>query len=98
MVEETLRPLADLTRILRSLSDLRPPVPRDFSAIGASPQRVACRSALDAVGVHQRNQDALAQATIGDADAIGGPFAADRLENGAAGQDQVGPVATDARM
>ena len=53
---------------------------------------------MDSVGVHQRNQNAFAQATIGDADTLGRPFAADGLEDGAAGQHQIGAVAADAGM
>ena len=53
---------------------------------------------MGAIGVHQGNQDALAQAAIGHAHALGGPFAPYGFENRAAGQDQVSAVAPDAGM
>ena len=47
---------------------------------------------------HQLAQDALAQAAIGDPEALGRPYRADRLEDGAAGKHKVGPVRADARI
>ncbi len=49
-----------------------------------------------AVVGHQFAQDALAQAAIGDPEAFGRPDGADRLENGAAGEHQIGAVGADA--
>ena len=43
------------------------------------------------------DQDALAQAAVGDAQALGRPTPADRLEDGAAGEHQVGAVARRCR-
>ena len=45
---------------------------------------------------HQLDQHAFAQAAVGDAQPLARPAAADRLEDGAAGQHQVGPLAADA--
>ena len=45
---------------------------------------------------HQVHQDALAQAAIGDAQAVRGEGAADRLKDGAAGEHEVGALAADA--
>ena len=50
----------------------------------------------DAVLAHQVHQDALAQAAVGDAQALGREGAPDRLEDGAAGEDEVGPLPADA--
>jgi EmrB/QacA subfamily drug resistance transporter len=63
---------------------VRPVAPR----IGAAPP--------DAVGGHDLGQYALAQAAVGDAQPARRPGAADRLENGAAGENEIGPVRADA--
>ena len=46
--------------------------------------------------MHHAQQDAFAQAAIGDADALARERAADRLEDRAAGQHQIGALAADA--
>ena len=46
--------------------------------------------------VHQVEQDALADAAIGDAQAADRPGRADRVEDGAAAQHQIGALAADA--
>ena len=51
-----------------------------------------------AVARHQRAQDALADAAVGDAEVLGRPDVDDRLEDRAAGDDQVGALAADARQ
>ena len=47
---------------------------------------------------HHFNQHAFAQAAVGNAQALGREAQADRFENGAAGKDQVGAFAADARI
>src|SRR5207244_7729220 len=49
-----------------------------------------------ALPVHQVEQDALADAAIGDAQPADRPDRADRVEDGAAAQHQVGALAADA--
>ena len=50
----------------------------------------------DPVVAHHVAQDALAQAPVGDAQALGREMRPDRLENGAAGEHQVGALVADA--
>src|SRR5690606_30755217 len=50
----------------------------------------------DALFRHQFAQYALPQAAIGNAQPLGWPDKADRLENGASRQYQIGPVSSDA--
>ena len=50
----------------------------------------------DAVGTHQLDQHALAQAAVGDAQALARKRAPDRLQDRAAGQHQVGALGADA--
>jgi hypothetical protein len=64
----------------------RPVAPR----IGAAPP--------DTVGGHHLGQDAFAQTAVGDTQPVRRPDPADRLEDGAAGQHEVGPVGADARI
>src|SRR5690606_41938826 len=91
-VELVLRPLPVLTRTLRSRSERRP-LPWPVGVLGMAPPPPA---PFGAVGINERNEYALAQAAVGDPDAISRPLAANGLEDGAAGQDEVGPVAPDA--
>ena len=60
------------------------------------PPRPAVRA--DAIGAHQLREDALAQAPVGDADALGGKAGADRLEDRAAREHQVGALDADAAV
>src|SRR5688500_7568513 len=99
MVEPILRPLDVFTRTLRSRSDLRPaPPPMLVVLTMSAPSPARPAAAFAPVGVDKRDQDAFAQATIGDADAVGRPFAADGLEDGAAGQHEISAVSADARV
>ena len=67
---------------------------RARAALCRSPARR--RAPPDAVLAHQVHQDALAQAAVGDAQAVGREGAPDRLEDGAAGEHEIGAVAADA--
>src|ERR671924_560412 len=49
-----------------------------------------------AIGMHEAGEDAFAHAAVGDPEAPDRPEAADRLEDGAAGDDEVGAVGADA--
>src|SRR5690606_3359479 len=93
-----LRPLAVFTRILRSLSDLRPPVPSALLLAIAGSPGIAARPLVGTIIVHERNKDAFAQATIGHAHAISWPFATDRLEYSTTGQDQISAILANAGM
>ncbi len=71
----------------RHRADLPPPGPR-----------AAAAGAIDAILDHQRGEDALAQAPVGNAQPLAGPHLQHGLEDGAAGEHQVGALPADAGL
>ena len=47
---------------------------------------------------HERGEDAFAQAPVGHAQSLAGPDPEQGLEDGTAGQHEIGPFVTDARL
>ena len=84
---------ADACGPWRCVTRLRGPPPARLTA-PAAVGRAAHR--LCAVAGHQRAQDAFADAAVGDAERLGRPDVHDRLEDRAAGDDQVGALVADA--
>ena len=72
----------------RPRGPIRPP------AIVRRPSARACGPTP--IGAHHLRQNALAQSAVGDADPLGGKMRADRLENRAAGQHEIGALGADA--
>src|SRR6185312_16872283 len=70
----------------------RPRAPSRLSspALARAPVRA------DPVGAHHLAEDSLAQAPVGDAQPFGGEMRPDRLEDGAAREDQIGALMPDA--
>ena len=90
---------ARFLRALRPLGPLLPPLLHLCALTSAlSAAATAARGAQHAVLDHQRRQDALAQTAVGNSQALARPQAQDRLEDGAAGEHEVGAVAADARL
>src|SRR5690349_6790646 len=72
------------------------PLPRCGRGAFASPKLCIGSTGRPALPVHQVEEDAFADAAVGDAQAADRPGRADRVEDGAAAEDQVGALAPDA--
>ena len=90
-LEPELREDCDLRLSLTRTLSSRSPRPLFFAVTA---RRHGC--APDAVLAHHLHQHAFAQAAVGDAQPLARKRAADRFEDGAAGEHQVGALGADA--